>query len=298
MNSVPPSHPPPDDVDDRYRRASARDPSRPSETVRRAVLAHAAQLAAQRAPGRTAANSRWWRPAMFGTLAAAGLAALVIAPQWRAPHSPQAGGPSAQTPARTSVPVAVAPPPPPAVEAPPALAKPRPSRHRFDNPSAADRARPQEQGTNAPAAPRVAENAAQSARSRAAAGSSEGGALTEATTAKTSVPAAASRAAGEPPDADRPADLAAAFRRAAEAGDLAGLEELLGKQTDIDSRDSSGRTALMLATVRGRVAAVGALLAYGADPNVADARGTTPLQAAVAGKQPAIVKALQRYGAR
>jgi ankyrin repeat protein len=88
------------------------------------------------------------------------------------------------------------------------------------------------------------------------------------------------------------------LRRAAEAGDLAVLKELLGKQTDIDSRDSSGRTALMLATLRGRADAVAALLAHGADPNAADARGTTPLQAAMAGSEPAVVKVLQRYGAR
>ena len=35
-------------VDNAYRRASASDPSRPSEWVRRKVIAHAAQLAAER----------------------------------------------------------------------------------------------------------------------------------------------------------------------------------------------------------------------------------------------------------
>jgi len=39
MSKVPPSQDQPDDVDDQYRRASALDPSRPSEAVRRAVLA-------------------------------------------------------------------------------------------------------------------------------------------------------------------------------------------------------------------------------------------------------------------
>jgi hypothetical protein len=97
---------------------------------------------------------------------------------------------------------------------------------------------------------------------------------------------------------EAPADPAAAVRRAAEIGDLSGLQILLEKQTDIDSRDAAGRTALMLATLHGQSGAVAALLAYGADPNAAAADGTTPLQAARAGDHPAIVAALQRYGAR
>jgi len=93
-------------------------------------------------------------------------------------------------------------------------------------------------------------------------------------------------------------DPAAAFRRAAEMGDLPGLKALLERQADIDSRDAVGRTALMLATLHGQTNAVAVLLAYGADPNAADADGTTPLRAAKAGDHPAIVAALQRYGAR
>jgi ankyrin repeat protein len=67
---------------------------------------------------------------------------------------------------------------------------------------------------------------------------------------------------------------------------------------DIDARDESGRTALMLATLHGQTHAVDTLLASGADPNAADAQGTTPLQAAIAGGQPSIVAALRRAGAR
>ena len=44
------------DVDNIYRRASSGDPSRPSEWVRRKVLAHAAQLAAERAVKQTAST--------------------------------------------------------------------------------------------------------------------------------------------------------------------------------------------------------------------------------------------------
>jgi len=90
----------------------------------------------------------------------------------------------------------------------------------------------------------------------------------------------------------------AELRRAAEIGDIPHLQALLDKKTSIDARDESGRSALMLATLRGQSDAVDVLLAHGADPNAADADGTTPLQAAKAGDHPAIVAALQRYGAR
>jgi Ankyrin repeats (many copies) len=110
MNEVPPDQGEADEVDDLYRRASAADPSRPSESVRRAVLDHAAQLAAQRSIKtgpvdiditRPAANQAWRRPAIFGTLAAAALAGFMIAPQF---FSPSAPGTSALPPAEYTQP--------------------------------------------------------------------------------------------------------------------------------------------------------------------------------------------------
>ncbi len=68
-----------EDIDEIYRRASALDPGRPDEAVRRKVLEHAAAVAA--APPRPAAYRARWRPAIFGTLAAAGLAGLLIIPR-------------------------------------------------------------------------------------------------------------------------------------------------------------------------------------------------------------------------
>ncbi len=111
MNKLPPGQEPYDDADERYRRASALDPSRPSEAVRRAVLEHAAQLAA----GRTAAASRklggregsrpgWRRPAVFGGLAAAAIAALMLAPRWWSP--PRERAVAALAPAATVAPEA------------------------------------------------------------------------------------------------------------------------------------------------------------------------------------------------
>ena len=48
MSTAPPPWDPADDPDEQYRRASALDPSRPSEATRHAVLSHAARLAAAR----------------------------------------------------------------------------------------------------------------------------------------------------------------------------------------------------------------------------------------------------------
>jgi hypothetical protein len=102
VNEVPPSQDPADEVDDLYRRASALDPSRPSEAVRRRVLDHAAQLAAERTVTAERAAAKRpvkvpfalrsyrssWRPAIFGTLAAAALAGLLFAPEFLMPHGP------------------------------------------------------------------------------------------------------------------------------------------------------------------------------------------------------------------
>jgi ankyrin repeat protein len=88
----------------------------------------------------------------------------------------------------------------------------------------------------------------------------------------------------------------AEFLHAAEEGDLPSLRRQLDRHVDIDSRDSLGRTALMLATLRGQAEAVDLLLDNGADPNVADNRGTTPVQVARQAHATAIVSALERKG--
>jgi hypothetical protein len=320
MNKVPPSEDQPEDVDDQYRRASALDLSRPSEAVRRAVLAHAAELAAERATRvegsktkstRTAVNQAWWRPAILGTLAVAALAGLMIAPRFlvlRAP--PVAEAPPAQgTPPNTAPAlVAQAPdtraderaPSAPAV-GPERTAKPGASTPNADMMAHSGGARPKvDARASGGAAPVAAETASVAARARGEAQSTGAmaggvGASRQPAPSNTSL---ATVTTAVPRNSEPPAEPAAAFRRAAEIGDLSGLQRLLEKQTDIDSRDAAGRTALMLATLHGQTDAVAALLAYGADPNAADADGTRPLQAAKAGDHPAIVAALQRYGAR
>ena len=326
MSKVPPSQDQPDGVDEQYRRASALDPSRPSEAVRRAVLAHAAQLATGLAlrdegskskPTRTAVNQAWWRPAILGTLAAAALAGLVIVPRFLALRSPPAAAaPSAEGSVPNTAPVLVAqapdtrtdePAPSPPAVGPESTAEPRASTRSVDMPSHTGRARPKVNAavSDGPA-PVVAESASVAPPARGKAQSTDARVAdlearqrrapsnTSATTAITAAP----RLGVAVTPTDAPADPAAAFRRAAEIGDLSGLQALLEKQADIDSHDAVGRTALMLATLHGQTNAVAALLAYGADPNAADADGTTPLQAAKTGDHPAIVAALQRYGAR
>jgi len=302
MNEVPPGQDPAEDADDLYRRASALDPSRPSESVRRRVLEHAEQLAAERAAKGHAAKSGslWraahrpsWRPAIFGTLAAVGLAGLLIAPHFYPPSNPVISeSPPAPTPRST------------AAEAPAPLAQPGAQalsmlQSRDSARSAASPARPvydaktapvplQEVTTaqNMPASGGGLESAAQDARRYASSADA--------------VPAPPAQMAARAVPAARPTDAAAELRRAAEAGDVPQLRALLDRQTAIaiDARDDGGRTALMLATLHGQNRAVDVLLAHGADPNVADASGTTPLQAALAGGQPAIASALKRAGAR
>jgi len=314
---LPPGQDPPDDLDDRYRRDSMRDPSRPSERVRRAVLEHAAQLAAERAlknPSpridfrQPAANQARWRTEIVGALAAAALAGLLVAPYFlmRAPEpasEPAQAPPAAALSASPSAAVSPAAPAPQLQ-----IAQDRGEAAKAS--SAPQRAAPR-QGPATASEPRgaTADNYAPSESPRAAEAARTGPiAAPSARSAARSLAAPMPEAAPAPPTAPAPrsaataetarADPAAALRRSAEIGDLAAMQALLATQTDVDARDSNGRTALLLAILHGHAQAVDALLARGADPNLADMQGLTPLQAALAGNQPAIAVALQRAGAR
>ena len=342
MNEIPPNQDQADEVDNRYRRESALDPSRPSESVRRAVLEHATRLAAERSAkngpaqigaARPAANPRWWRPTAFGTLAAAALAGLLIIPRFLAPDAPLVGAlPTA--PVRTNAAATAASQAEIREQPQDAMADVRPSSPPPPEESALQpderalkpRVSSRNEGTVADSAAEIdAKNAPAkvqsmtNARSTAAGGGSETDARRAQTRGATGIsasppppaasppqsagsprqsvaPAASSAAPTAPPA--RLADSAAEVRRAAEIGAVPELQTLLGQQGDIDARDESGRTALMLATLSGQARAVDLLLAHGADPNAADAQGVTPLQAAIAGDRPAIAAALRHAGAR
>ena len=281
--------------------------------------------ARRRTPRRT-----WWRPAALSTLAAAGLAGLLIAPQFLPPHAP---GKSASAPA--SAPPSVPPAAPESVR--------RQSRPRWPTarnapvaegalakrqmaPSAAskaaaqdalvgqDKLQAQEQRSDAGAASegdavnaqisadaRLANNvqgaAADSAEvpieARRARSQANGGASASAV-APAAAPALQSAV---PMAAARLLDPAAELRHAAGNGDMSALRAALERRPLIDARDANGRSALMLAVLRGRGEAVDALLAAGADPNAADVHGVTPLQAALNGEQADIAAALRRAGA-
>ena len=301
MNEVPPGRDEPDDADDLYRRASALDESRPSELVRRRVLDHAAQLAAERAaknaPPRIAfarAANRTWRrrrPAIFGTLAAAALAGLLITPRFFTPSVPPGALPSA--PPMAALPTISASPPAADSrnqEAPaPAAAEHRANRIAEPAAEFAAKDSPAKMQNMVAARSKTAASAGKQADARrdqdvASTATSQAGAQAQ--------PMAPLAAAG------RSSDPAAELRRAAQNGDLPEMQTLLDSEPLIEARDENGRTALMLAALHGQSQAVDVLLAHGADPNAADGHGTTPLQAAVAGNQQAIAAALRRAGAR
>lgn len=136
MSQIPPGPGESDEADTLYRRASALDAGRPSGSVRRAVLDHAAQLAANRAAGQGPARSgagrpvkrqMWWRPAAFGTLAAAVLAGILVIPQYlpRAPVNPTSSVLPAPAPTPASAPAPTPAPTPAPVPPPAAFTQPQ-----------------------------------------------------------------------------------------------------------------------------------------------------------------------------
>jgi Ankyrin repeats (3 copies) len=306
VNKLPPRQELPDDIDEHYRRVSAMDPSRPGEGVARAVLAQAAQLAAERAAKsgptnitsmRAAAKWPWRRPAIFGTLAAAVLAGLLLMPRLFAPSVL----PTAEIPPAQNV--------EPAAEksVAPAQAVQQSRDAIIDEPTSSPTAQRSsaKRPTKAIGASRSEMAAEPSVVGENATSPVE--AFPRGDTQRTHRDSAAAAGMAAPAmlpaapmlQAAREADDAAAqLRRAAANGDALGLQSLLDEHVGVDTRDARGRTALMLAIVNGRLNAVEVLLKHGADPNATDAHGTTPLQAAISGNRHAIIAALKRAGAR
>jgi hypothetical protein len=260
MNQLPPSDELPDDLDDLYRRASAHYLSCPSESVRTAVLAQAARLAAERTTARSPRSQRRYF-AVVGALAAAVFAGLLVTPVFLSHPG---------FPVHTTPPVA-APAAPTAQEAPSAQARLTPSA-----PSPPP-----------PAAPTPKNQSVMMTAQRAKKPSDAPVASAAPDAFISATPAAALATAAR----DRGADL----RRAAESGDTDTLNWLFSEHADLEAKDAEGRTALMLAVLQGHTASVTALLAQGANPRAEDAYGATPLSAALAGNNPAIAALLSRY---
>src|ERR1700676_2008067 len=98
MSEAPTTQEQPDAADESYRRASAADTSKPSEFARRKLLAHAAQVAAERAVKQGASQStpRFNAPEpppnktrtgviILGAVAAAAVVGFLIVPPLLAP---------------------------------------------------------------------------------------------------------------------------------------------------------------------------------------------------------------------
>lgn len=313
MTELPPPNEGLEEVDERYRRLSDRDSSRPGEGIRRAVLRHAAELAAQaRTQGssapiesrRPSANEPRWRVATYGGLAAAALAGLLITPHFltpsTAPMAPAASmarlsPPPAHTVERAADKLVAAEKPAaaeqPAAPAPPA--EPRafaPNVRPSQNPALGAVAGRPSSGSTTSEDARGAPMAQGRARENAPAPLAQMQTM--------AAPSGARAMASSPAPAAPSLDAATALREAAQSGNVQKLQALLAGRIDIDARDSSGRTALMLAVLDDQKEAVNSLLAAGADPNAADSSGTTPLGAAVAGARPEIAAALRQAGAR
>ena len=90
-----------------------------------------------------------------------------------------------------------------------------------------------------------------------------------------------------------------ALRRAASAGDVAKVKELLAAGVDVNAANSYGGTALAFACDKGQTAVVNLLLEHGADVNTKDRfYGASPLSWAAEKGHVEIVRALLAKGAQ
>ena len=91
--------------------------------------------------------------------------------------------------------------------------------------------------------------------------------------------------------------MTTAWKAAIKAGDIAGLETLLGAGADIDARDEHGQTGLMNAARDGKTEVVRWLVAHGADLNHTAKFNLSALMLAVINGRDAIVGILADSGA-
>jgi Ankyrin repeats (3 copies) len=288
---------------DRYRRASATEAAAPSDAVRAAILAEGRRVAEQLADktaqpvfdsSRPAANDSRWKIPAFGTLGAALLAALLIAPRyWQT--LPEGKVATAQLTAPTTNSIAPSqapaiPPPAAASESLQEVVVTQANRRRTDaavesSRKAAAKTSKDELLANAPvAAPQTPARADAAPPVRAP--------LAAARSADSASYMSADRVAGA-----RSAPSPARLQSAAEGGDLAQASTLLDQGAAADARDAQGRTPLLLAITHGRLEVVRLLLQRGADPNIADNSGKTPLQQATEQNRKDIADLLRNAGA-
>jgi hypothetical protein len=301
-----------DDMERRFQTGLEKDGG-PSDAVRRAILEHAHRMAAEHARSqprgrRSAMLIARRRNTIFGTLAAAVFAGLLVLPILRTPFLPkQNAGDLPPTSAALSTPVPAPAPQPEVVgrsetaersettESAAGAQSQEPARPAANSFKYASQAKSAASATaGAAAAPPAAPAPPPATQPAAAAGARASAA--DAVAEISAVPASATRNLARA--ANSPAERGESLRGAAAAGDVAAVKALLGSAPDVDARDRSGRTALMLAIVNGHAVVVDALLAHGADVNAVDVTGVRPLQMARAAGNREIVDSLLRAGAR
>jgi uncharacterized protein len=91
--------------------------------------------------------------------------------------------------------------------------------------------------------------------------------------------------------------MRAALERAARAGDVHTVDEMLGSGIDIDSVNRYGQTALMLAAHNGHLELVRFLLQQGAQRNVTAKYGLSALMLAIVAGHEEVARILVRAGA-
>ncbi|HWX81425.1 MAG TPA: ankyrin repeat domain-containing protein [Steroidobacteraceae bacterium] len=314
------NQPPSDDGDDAMDRrfqTGLREDGGPSEAVRRAILDHANRMAAEHARSqprgrRSAMLGARRRNTIFGTLAAAAFAGLLVLPILRAPFNPTQS--AAGLPPTSEALPAPAPAPAPQPEAvgrsektesaagaqpkiAAGAAEPKGPTRQAANPfNVASQAKGIASTTVGAAAAPPAGPAVQPSATPSAAQAGTRASAADAAAPIAAAPAQPSRNLARA--AISPFERGESLRGAAAAGDVAAVNALLSSTSDVDARDRSGRTALMLAILNGHVEMVEALLAHGADANAVDLAGARPLQMARAAGNREIVDSLLRAGAQ
>jgi hypothetical protein len=243
-----------DDIGDRYRRDSANDAGRPAATVRVAVLARAAQLAAKNRADRAAAvpprraAPRRFRPVLYGSLAAAAFAGVLMTPYLFTIGPPTLAPKTSVHSENSAVASRVTPIAP--AESPVA---PTPSSSDETAGSTVAATTPQRAQSAAPsAAPSAGRPAAPANESRFA-------------TARAAKPAEASADAGAVADLEaRDADGRTALMLAVTHGQLAAVEALLAHGADPNAADIHGVTPLQAALAARQPAIAAALRRAGA----------------------------------
>jgi len=294
----PPSGDGDDDMDRRFQ-TGLKDDGGPSEAVRRAILDHAGRMAVEhgqsRPGGRTPAMlTARRRNTIFGALAAAVFAGLLVVPILRTPV------------VRRQSPVAPqsAPAPPPQPAQAPRLAEREPNNTTYSGAGAQRRLTADADKPKEAAGPAASKTEPQSVLGAApspgapAASAASADARASASDVASSIAAAAAAPSRQLARATTSSvERGESLRAAAAAGNLTAVNAVLGSSFDVDARDRSGRTALMLAILNGHADVVDALLAHGAGINAVDSSGVRPLQMARAQGNQAVIESLLRAGA-